>query len=106
MLRTFGIAIFGITLLFANGPNAQTAKQKNQTDNIPTAPVTILDNSERQNDQNCPYEKTPDTHTGIEWGDAASWALVLVGGLTGWAVWKQARASAKATEATQRSVEI
>jgi hypothetical protein len=93
-------------LSFAVGPNDHAAKHENNTSSTPETPVTIVDNSVRQYDQSSPDQKTPDTHTGIEWGNVADWALVIVGGLTGLAIWAQAREAKEATKAMQESMRL
>lgn len=103
MLKSLVIATVSLAFLFANGPNKQAAKHEEGTSNIPAPPVTIVDNSVRQNDQNRSGREAPESHAGIEW---SNWALVLIAGATGWAVWKQAKESANATKAMRESIEL
>jgi hypothetical protein len=102
MLKTLAL-VFGIALLFANGPNKQAAKQDKDAGDVPAPSTTIVDNSIRQDDQKRPAERAPESHAGIEW---SNWMLVLIAGVTGWAIWRQASESTNATKAMRRSIEV
>jgi hypothetical protein len=105
MLKRLVIAAFGIAFLSAISPNGQAREQKEKGQSVPEPSITIVDNSIRQNDQSRPDPKSPEPHAGIKWGDAATWALVLIGGITAWAVWIQAKESANATKTMRDSIQ-
>lgn len=103
MLKRLAIAAFCLAFLFADCPDESRAQQKKQGQSVPTPTGTIVDNSERQNATNRPSEGAPWSHTGIEW---SNWVIAGVGLLTCWAVWRQARESAKATKAMRDSIAL
>src|ERR1035437_5469958 len=102
MLNRLAIAVFGIAFLFANSQNECRAKHKQNSKDGPSAPVTIVDNSTRQSEQNHPSQSTPESHAGIEW---SNWVIAGIAFLTGLAIWIQARDTRLAAQATQESAE-
>jgi hypothetical protein len=100
------IVILGVAywaFLSPNGPDKAGGGQKDKGSNVPPPAVAIVGNSSRQTEADAPDKKSPETHTGIEW---ANWALVVVGLVTFFAVYKQAKESGKATKAMKDSLTL
>lgn len=104
MLKVLAATMCGLALLYAVGPNQQPAKHTGKSDNAPEPSITILDNSVRQQNQECPEKKAPES-TGVRWGDVATWALAVIGGITAYAVFRQVKESAEATIAAKNAAE-
>jgi hypothetical protein len=96
----FAVAAF-VAISVSGEPNKPGGKDQHKTESGPPSTVTIVDNSSRQEAANAPAKETPETHTGIEW---SNWVVAGVGLLTCWAVWMQAKESAKATKAMRDSL--
>lgn len=103
MLKRWLVAAFSLALLFAVCPNKCSAQQKQKGQSVPESSPAIVDNSIRQYDQNRPGKESPEPHAGIEW---SNWAVVLVGCITAWAVFRQVQESAEATEAMRDSIRL
>jgi hypothetical protein len=52
---------------------------------------------------NRPDKESPHWYTTVQW---SNWALVLIGGLTFWAIWIQSRETARSTIAMEKSVKL
>ena len=98
MLKKQAITAFSIALFFAHGPDKPGTQQKQKTQPIPAAPVTIVDNSTRQAAAYGTGEKPPQPHARVEW---SNWALVLIGGLGVCAAYGTLRKIERQTKATE-----
>jgi hypothetical protein len=99
MLKRLAI-ITVLVILSAYCPNKSGAQSQNDPKDEPSSPVTIVDNSTRQNQTCGASKKMPEPHAEIEY---SQWALVFIAALTGWAVFNQARAATKAAKSAEAS---
>src|SRR5581483_4262276 len=90
----------GIAILVANGPNKGTAQNERQGDSNSQPPITVNCNNVGSDQQSATNQKPQEPHTGIEW---SNWVLVIITGLTGLAVFEQARASTRAARSAEKS---
>ena len=97
------LAVICMAIAASGDPQKSGKNEHPKSENSPPSSVTIVDNSSRQTQANPPEDKSPESHTGIEW---ANWALVLIGAITFGAVWKQTKESSKATNAMRDSVRL
>jgi hypothetical protein len=98
MRKKLTIVAFGFTLLFAACPDEQAEQKQSQANDVSHPSMTKNDTSLQQENQEFLHQKQR-----VEWGDISNWALVLIGGITALAVWKQARDTRLAAEATEKS---
>jgi len=96
-------------LLFAANP-PQKPDGKGQQSNLSAnreapAPVVIVNNAGTDKETDKAKTEAPNGDTSI-WANAANWALVAIGFITFIAVWKQARETAKATQAMRDSIPL
>jgi hypothetical protein len=95
--RLMMVGAFSFALSFANGQNRSVGMNEKPADNVPDSAVTIVDNSLREQSVDSITKEPREADTAIQ---LSNWALVVIGGITGWAVWLQARDTRKAAEAT------
>jgi hypothetical protein len=84
-------------------PQDHSSTAKTESNTSPQRPVTFVDNSSHRAQAERPPEKPNKAEAPIEW---ANWALVAVGLLTFYAVWKQAKETTRATQAMRDSIPL
>jgi hypothetical protein len=86
--------IFAANAFLVNDTGTSKSGDAREDNPSPSPPVTFIDNS-RHTAEERTQERSPKAATAIEW---ANWALVAVGLLTFYAVWLQARETARSAE--------
>jgi hypothetical protein len=84
-------------------PNQNAAYNEGASEISSINPLTSVGDATSQGHAESPEEETPKWYASVEW---ANWVLVVVAGLTGWAIWIQARETANATKAMGKSVRL
>lgn len=91
-----------LAILSACCPNQCPAQDQPKSQTSPESPVTIVDNSIRQDQTDRASKKSPEPHTGVEWTQLTA---VLIGLITLIGVFKQANETKKAAIAAQQNAE-
>jgi hypothetical protein len=106
-MRTVTVAFFLLLVnLPANKPTNASGQTTSNCNNISSPPINVLCSPDTGKGEEKAENKTPagNAASGINWETLPTWALVGVGLITFWAIWKQAKESAEATKAMQAQV--
>jgi hypothetical protein len=104
MLKRLAILSIAFLAIPASVSPQNSSRDRQDKGQAPPPPsVTIEDNSSRQTQADCPTQKSPESHAGVEW---SNWALVFVGAITFIAVGIQANESRRATKAMRDSIRL
>jgi len=96
-------AVFSVVFATSGKPQSQKQHRYNRKQSQSNSPVTFIDNSSHITQADQAKEKPPKAEVAIEW---ANWALVCVGLITFYAVWRQAKAANEATQAMRDSIPL
>jgi hypothetical protein len=90
----------------ANKPNPASGQAAGNGNGISNPSINVFCGPDAGKEKEEAEDKTParNASSGINWEAAATWALVGVGLLTFWAVWKQANETTRATQAMRDSL--
>lgn len=103
MLACFALVVLCFAQNSPKKPEGSGHDSQAQPNVTSPSPVTVNCNQSAGTVAQHDEQKTPKGDAPIEW---ANWALVLIGGITAWAVWYQSRKTAEATQAMRDSLPL
>ena len=105
-IRIFGLvflAAFCLAFYSAVKPQQKSNQHQQETDKLSESSTAVIRNEAGSQKAGDNAQKTPPWYRSVEW---SNWALVAIAGITAWAIWKQAKETALATDAMERSVKL
>src|ERR1700691_5205632 len=101
MKRLAAIAVLILVIAITGNPQNGPEHQNSHTQNPSPPPVETVGKPAPQTETNCPAQKPPEPHSGIEW---ATWTLALVGCGGIWVAVKTLKAIKKQADIANRTL--